>query len=611
MLISFLQLLRRCFALAAPYGRRKLALVLAVIFANGLFQVIGVTSIFPFFALAADPARVRNSRLGIWWLGHLPQMSERTLLVWAGIASIALLFLSNAVTLAGEVIRTRYGHGLGHFLRTRLMEALSARPYGYFLERNSGALMQKLVGDVMQFITGIFLPLMECLSRLLTLALLLFTVFLVQPAIALGTAVLLGGFYGTIFLLLRRRSQRLGAGIKQANRGTMIAAQQFLSGIKPILVHDRTAYFTEEFARHSAAQARLYPWLPIYGNGPRYLVEPIAFGGLVAVVVWLAAQGRSFSDILPNLTVIALASYRMLPSVQILFGQLTQIHAMSYIVGEIETEFAAINAVPSMPKSLPRRLKSTPIPFNTTIRLENITFSYPGSKHPVLRDFCLEIPKNSSVGIIGTTGCGKSTLVDIILGLHRPQCGAIRIDDQILTPSDFSAWRAIIGYVPQDNLLEALATAEWRARPWKLTFYGSGPDERHIGALVKHFNLESKVEMGGFVRDLREIWGYNHLLVLPTAYEGLSLALIESMFCGRPALVTRAGGNAELVRDGMDGFVSPGMDPEIIRETLERAWAARESWQDMGRAAFARVDQVVPKDWAAQMLALVESAAIK
>jgi glycosyltransferase involved in cell wall biosynthesis len=163
----------------------------------------------------------------------------------------------------------------------------------------------------------------------------------------------------------------------------------------------------------------------------------------------------------------------------------------------------------------------------------------------------------------------------------------------------------------QDHLLEALATVEWRERLWKLTFYGSGPDEHHVRSLVKHFGLESKVEFGGYVRDLNDIWRTNHLHVLPTAYEGLSLSLIESMFCGRPALVTRAGGNAELVRDGVDGFVSPGMHPEIIRETLEHAWAARDRWMEMGLAAFGRADLMVSKDLAAQIFGLVESASVK
>jgi len=459
MLKNFIRLLFRCFALAAPYGRRKLALVLLVIFSNGLFQVIGVTSVFPFFALAADPARMTHSRFGSHLLRHLPHMEQTTLLIWAGIASIILLFASNAVSLAGEVIRTRYGHGLGHFLRTRLMEALSARPYSYFLQRNSGVLLQKAVGDVMQLINGVFLPLMESLSRMVTLALLLLTVFFVQPYIALGAAVLLGGFYGAVFLLLRRRSQRLGQGINLANRGTVIAAQQFLGGIKPILVHEKAAFFTGKFAEYSAAQARLYPWVPIYGNGPRYLVEPIAFGGLVAAVVLLAASGRTLSDILPNLTVIALACYRMLPSVQLLYGQLSQVTAMRYTLDEVEAELSEMAATPLKTESEDVKAKTALISYERKIHLENITFSYPSSKHPVLRDFSLEIPKNRSIGIIGATGSGKSTLVDLILGLHRPQSGTIRIDDRVLTPVELTSWRAIIGYVPQEiYLLDASVT---------------------------------------------------------------------------------------------------------------------------------------------------------
>jgi ATP-binding cassette, subfamily B, bacterial PglK len=460
MVKGFFRLLSRCFALAAPYGRRKLAIVLAVIFVNGLFQVIGVTSIFPFFALAAEPDRIRNSRFGSWLLSHLPAMDQNTLLIWAGIVSIDLLLLSNAVTLAGEVIRTRYGHGLGHFLRTRLMDALSARPYGYFLERNSGALLQKVVGDVIQFINAVFLPLLESLSRFVTLGFLLLTVFFVQPVIALGAAVLLGGFYGIVFLLLRRRSHLLGEGLQEANRGAIITAQQFLGGIKPILVHGKQKFFIDEFARHSAAQARLYPWVPIYGNGPRYLIEPIAFGGLVAAVIWLAAHGRAFSDILPNLTVMALAGYRMLPSIQLLYSQLSQINAMRYTVGEIEGELAEINATAEKIK-LPEQVgEPVPLSFEKGIRLENVTFNYPGSNRTVLENFSLEIPKNSSVGIIGPTGSGKSTVVDIILGLHRPQSGVIRVDDRVLSPEDFGSWRSMIGYVPQDiYLLDASVAA--------------------------------------------------------------------------------------------------------------------------------------------------------
>ncbi|MDX2110998.1 MAG: ABC transporter ATP-binding protein [Verrucomicrobiota bacterium] len=453
MITNFIRLFIRCYRLARPYGKQKLFVVLAVIFTNGLFQVIGVTSIFPFFALAAEPERIRNSRFGSMLLSHLPPMDQTTLLIWAGSSSIALLFLSNAITLSSEVIRTRYGHGLGHFLRVRLMTALAARPYGYFLERNSGVLLQKVIGDVMQFINGVFLAMMEAISRIITLSFLLFTVFLVQPFVALGAALLLGGFYGTVFLVLRHRSRKLGDGINEANRGTLIAAQHFFGGIKPILVHGKTPYFTEEFARHSKAQAKLYPWLPIFGNGPRYLIEPVALGGLVLAVIWLAFLGRNFSDILPNLTVMALAGYRMIPSVQLLYSQLNQITIMAYTVGEIESEMTGLSEVILPGATQSSAVGSEPLTFEKSIRLENITFNYPHSSRPVLANFSLEIPRNSSIGIVGVTGSGKSTLVDIILGLHRPQSGCIRVDEQVLVPANYASWRALIGYVPQDIYL--------------------------------------------------------------------------------------------------------------------------------------------------------------
>jgi ATP-binding cassette subfamily C protein len=460
MFFSFLRLSRRCFALAGLFGRRRLALIMAMIIANGLVQVIGVTSVFPFFALAAAPDRIRHSRLGSQLLEHLPPMSLRELLIWAGLGSIALIFLASVMTIVSDVVRTRYGHSFGHFLRMRLMNAMAARPYAYFLKRNSGVLLQKMVGDVSQFINGVFLPLLDALSRVITLVFLLLVIFLVHPSIALGSFFLFGGFYTLVFLGLRRRSRRLGEEINQANRGTMISAQQFLGGIKPIFIQGKADYFIRKFSQHSSAQARLYPYVPIFSNSPRYLIEPIAFGGLVAMVVWLAAEGRDFSSILPNLAVMAVAVARILPSIQLLYGQLSQVSTMKYTLDEIEAELAQASLAPA--NTRPADTLSQPVgegrgegllPFEHAIRLEKITFAYPGSDAPVLHEIDLEIRRNSSLGIVGKTGCGKSTLADILLGLHQPQGGVIRIDGQVLTAGKLPAWRALIGYVPQEVYL--------------------------------------------------------------------------------------------------------------------------------------------------------------
>ena len=457
MLNSLANLIRRCLALALPYGRRRLLVVLGFILLNGVIQVVGVTSVFPFFALAAEPDRIRNSQIGTWLLSKLPPLETNELLVWSGLFSIAALILSNAAALAGEVIRQRYGHGLGHFLRMRMLTSLASRPYSYFLGNNSGKLLKRILSDVSFFTNGVLIPLMEAVSRLITITLLILTIFFVHPGIALTAGVLLGAFYLGIFLFLRRKSRDLGQGINRANEGTIIAAQQFLGGIKPAIIHGKEDHFVKCFEEPSASQARLYPWVPIFSNSPRYLIEPIAYGGLVAAIVYMAARGSSFADILPNLSVMALAGYRLLPSLQLLYAQFNQITATNYTISELETELNHLKKIVSKSTS---QQEAPIVNFEREIQVQNLTFHYPGADAPVIENLSLSIPKLGSVGIIGPTGSGKSTLVDTLLGLHRPQNGQILIDEQELSEENIPAWRTLIGYVPQDIYLTDCTIAE-------------------------------------------------------------------------------------------------------------------------------------------------------
>ncbi len=153
-----------------------------------------------------------------------------------------------------------------------------------------------------------------------------------------------------------------------------------------------------------------------------------------------------------------------------------------------------------------------------------------------------------------------------------------------------------VGSKCQDRTLHALSTAEWKGRNWRLDLFGSGPDERYLQDVIGYYGLEDRVTLCGFERDFAKIWKDHHIHVLTSRAEGLALALVESMFCGRPAVITRTGGNHELLRDNKDGFVSVGEDPEIIREALERAWMNRDRWPEMGEAAFHRANEWIPRD---------------
>jgi ABC-type multidrug transport system fused ATPase/permease subunit len=165
----------------------------------------------------------------------------------------------------------------------------------------------------------------------------------------------------------------------------------------------------------------------------------------------LAVQGRPFSDILPNLSVMALAAYRLLPSLQLLHSQLVTVAANSYTLGELEQEIGTMERETCSSRLLSAR--SEPLTFNREIRLDHLTFYYPNPESPILDDFSLTIFKNESIGIAGPSGAGKSTLVDLILGLHHAQGGRILIDGVPLSEKNITSWRQMIGYVPQEIYL--------------------------------------------------------------------------------------------------------------------------------------------------------------
>ena len=448
-------LARKVYVLARPYGRKKLAAVCALSIAQGLFQVIGVTSVFPFLALASDPSRLRNSRVGSRFLDFLPEMSDAQLLRTAGLFAIAMLALANGVNLLAEYVRNRYGHGFGHWLRTRLLRKIASRPYTDFLQENSGVLVKKVVGDVMSFTNGVLLPLLDSTARVATIVFLVAALFLVHPQIALFASGSLSIFYFVIYRVFGRWRRETSDGLKEANRGTYVEAQQMFGGIKPVKVHRAEELFIERFSVHSAREARLTAWVGIIGNGPRYLVEPIAFGGVVAAVLVYSARGQDFSAILPNLGVMALAGYRLLPALQLLYGQLNQLATMRHSLDEVYEEFLAAEKNPGRDsESQDHSLPAPPaLAWDRTISLEKVTFRYPGASKPVIENLNLEISKNSALGIVGTTGSGKSTLVDLILGLHLPTSGKILVDGKPLTADNRRAWRGGIGYVPQDIFL--------------------------------------------------------------------------------------------------------------------------------------------------------------
>ena len=442
---------QQVYELARPYGRRKLLITIAISLLQGVIQVVGLTSIFPFLALAADPERFRQSAAVERVLECLPPMSNVGLLTLAGICAITMLAVSNAVNLLADFWRGRYAHSFGHWLRMRMINNAVTRPYAAVLQTHSSILHKKISADVMGYVNGMLLPLLDITARAVTVSLLLLTIVWADPVVAAIASSVFAVFYLCIFKLLSKRRGQIASSLQSAARGSAKSLTELLTGAKAIKVLGVEPRFVGQFRTHSALQARLLATLPLFSSGPKYLIEPVALGGLVVFVMVAANRGEDLTAILPRLTVMAFATYRLLPAVQLLYGHIGTLISSRYMLDEVYEEFKLAESYLSPALSAdypPRRFH-----WDGSIRLEAVSFTYPGASLPALDAVNLSIPKNSSCGINGPTGSGKTTHVDLILGLHTPKSGKLLAGAVELTAENISHWRATIGYVPQEIFL--------------------------------------------------------------------------------------------------------------------------------------------------------------
>lgn len=455
MIKKLIQIILRCFNLAAPFGKKKVLVLLVLVLLNGVLEVIGVTSILPFLALATNSETDFTSNL----TNIFPDLSHRQLLFLMGIFSIVLLLISNLVGLTSQVMRVRYSQNLGHYLRMSFLNKVSEQSYAYFLNRNTSSFIQKSINDISTFINMVFIPLFDIISKCILITFLIVLVLLVDATVAISTATVLGVFYFSALLFFRKRSQKVGEVLKETNLDLLVKSQELFGAIKTILVHGKSDYFISEVLKNSKEQATCIPKTTFYSFAPRSLVEPVALGGIVVAILILSSRGENLVDALPVLSLFAVAGLRLLPAFQSVYAALNTLMSRMYTIDEVEEEILK-NTKYNEDNLEGGSGPTTEVDFNGDIVLDNLTFQYEKSLKPSIENLSFTIPENSSLGIVGQTGSGKSTLVDLILGLHVPTKGEIKVNNITLSSNNVERWREKVAYVPQDIfLLDSSITA--------------------------------------------------------------------------------------------------------------------------------------------------------
>lgn len=442
-----LEAVGKLYALMSRGERRRFFLLLPPVTIMALLQVVGIASVLPFLALVTNPGVIETNSYLAWAYDFLGFGSVDSFLIFAGLAVLVLLVASNAFTAFTEYLLLRYSWHLNHSLSVRLLKEYLAKPYVFFLDRNTAGLATNILSEVKQAVRGFVLASLQLITRGIVTAFILGLLVALYPLLALLTFGFLGAAYGVTFLLVRRGMAEAGRLRSQSDRARFQAASEALSGIKDIKILGREEPFLRRFERHSRTYEKQMARQQIIALLPRYAFETIAFGGMLLIVLVLLMQGSGVAQIVPTLGVFAFATLRLLPALQNLFASLT---AMRFTTSSIDVLHRDLQATGrhEMPAAA-----SAPLPFERSLELRGIRFSYPGTDKPVLDDFGLKIEANTSVGLVGATGSGKTTTVDILLGLLVPEEGQLVVDGVPVTEENRRAWQMNLGYVPQQIYL--------------------------------------------------------------------------------------------------------------------------------------------------------------
>jgi len=455
--LSLCLLLRQLWANLAKHRRLQLGLLVLVMLASSAAEVLSLAVVLPFLAVLANPERLWNLPVVQQWAPRLGIASAEQLLLPITITFVVAVLAAGAIRMLNLWLNGRLAAAIGSDLSCEAYRRTLYQPYAVHLARNSSELIASISSDVSRVITQLLNPLLLLLSSGLIALSLIAVLLAIDWPIAVGAGLVVGLVYAMAMAANRRPLQQLGQRQVLLNRTLIQALQEGLGAIRDVLLDGSQVLFAIRYSRADLPLRRVQADASFLSTYPRLVLEPVAMA-LIALMGLLLVRQQGVGKALPLLGALALGAQRLLPMVQKVYEGWAQSR-------NAKGSLAKVLRLMAQPVPLTgAEVNSQPIPLKQGIRFEAVHFAYRAQLPEVLRGIDLEIRRGERIGIIGSTGSGKSTTLDLLMGLLKPTQGQVLVDGQDLhdpqRPDFLSAWRSTIAHVPQSIYLTDSSIAE-------------------------------------------------------------------------------------------------------------------------------------------------------
>lgn len=412
---------------------------------TGIFEIIGIGAIMPFMAVVIDPTIIHEN-IYISYIYNLLSLEDQDeLVLFFGLSMMAVILISNISQILINWGIIYFSNNQSYKLSVKLLNRYLEQPYSFFLNKNTSEMTKNIISEVNRSMIGVVLQALVVVSKSVIIVFICLLLAFIDPVVAVVSTGILLLSYTVIHKLVKNKVSSIGAALTTANFLLYKTADEAMSAIKYIKLRGYEKKFSN-FFHTPAKEISIYDTKSsLISIFPRYILEIIVFGGMVVIVI--INMRHSSHEVMSVVSLYALSGYRIMPAMQAVYSGIISIRynlsAIDLLISDLSRKGVAIN--PEYNQAF--------VKFNKKLIIDNVCFSYTGTEQLVLDCLNVEIEKNTTVGIVGVTGSGKTTLIDILLGLLSPNDGDVIVDGVKITEHNLKDWQKNVGYVPQSIYL--------------------------------------------------------------------------------------------------------------------------------------------------------------